>query len=68
MQNSKGYLGVAVLFWLKYIDIIVNLYQLQFGVYVNNSLWNWRFEKSVMDQTKSITLVTAHIVGQKNAS
>ena len=68
MQNSKGYLGVAVVFWLKYIDIIVNLYQLQFGVYVNNSLWNWRFEKSVMDQTKSITLVTAHIVGQKNAS
>ena len=38
MQNSKGYLGVAVLFWLEYIDIIVNLYQLQFGVYVNNSL------------------------------
>ena len=62
MQNLKGNLGAATLVWLKYINIIVNLNQLQYAVYANNSLWNWWFVKSVMDQTKSIRPVTTHII------
>ena len=38
MQELWGNLGVATLFWLKYIDTIVNLYQLQYAVYANKSL------------------------------
>ena len=38
MQKVKGKLGAAALFWLKYINIIETLYQLQLAVYSNNSL------------------------------
>lgn len=36
MQELKEKLGAVVLFWLKYINLIETLYQLQFLVYTNN--------------------------------
>ena len=38
MQKVMGKLGAAALFWIKYINIIETLYQLQLAVYSNNSL------------------------------
>ena len=38
MQKFKGKLGVTAQFWLKYINMIETLYQLQFAVYTNNLL------------------------------
>lgn len=36
MQELKEKLGAVVLVWLKYINLIETLYQLQFLVYTNN--------------------------------
>ena len=38
MQELKGKLGATAQFWLKYINMVETLYQLQFVVYKNNFL------------------------------
>ena len=50
MQELKEKLGAVVLVWLKYINLIETLYQLQFLVYTNNFPWNWWFGKMLWNK------------------